>query len=74
MATTTPQLDGERPGRNRTPSRFGDIVKGLVDLVVDIVHAFYYRFERAMDGDSGDVSVLKMLGKTGYWATTISMR
>ncbi len=52
-ATTTPLLDGERPGRDRTLYHSGDIVKrpGLDD--VDIMHVSHVGLKRRHAGGRG---------------------
>jgi len=65
MAIIIPPLDGERPGRDRTPSHSGDTVKSIVDWVVDIARVWRVGFECNVDDGAGMMSVLHPLHMLG---------
>lgn len=72
MATTTPLLDGERPGRDRTLSRSGDTAErgdGLEDG--DTIRRAQVRIEHTVDHHGENMRTRRMLEILTCWATSV---
>jgi len=71
--TTTALLDGERPGRDRTPFHSGDTVKRCDLDAIDVERGLQIGIERNVDDSGGTMPLLRVLELVGHGVTSGEM-